>query len=161
MSYEFDCPACRRSFSPSGSGYESRLTSSNPSASALKKKRRHKYPKKFFPTRFNRLRLKIAWIHKREFYSSSGEPMSTQAQIAANQKNSQNSTGPKSETGKAVSCRNNFRHGFTWRIRHGPLRGLLIGVTKLSVAPAILLFVTRSLSAPDADRLSSSVGDPN
>jgi len=113
MSYEFDCPACRRSFSPSGSGYESRLTSSNPSASALKKKRRHKYPKKFFPNRFNRLSLKIAWIHKREFYSSSGEPMSTQAQIAANQKNSQNSTGPKSETGKAVSCRNNFRHGFT------------------------------------------------
>ena len=46
--------------------------------------------------------------------------MSTQAQIAANQKNSQNSTGPKSETGKAVSCRNNFRHGFTGAFGMGP-----------------------------------------
>src|SRR6185437_6664458 len=39
--------------------------------------------------------------------------MSTQAQIAANQKNAQLSTGPKSDTGKAASCRNNFRYGFT------------------------------------------------
>ena len=43
--------------------------------------------------------------------------MSTQAQIAANQKNSQNSTGPKSETGKAASSQNNFRHGFTGAFR--------------------------------------------
>jgi hypothetical protein len=39
--------------------------------------------------------------------------MSTQAQIAANQANSQLSTGPKSETGKAAAARNNFRHGLT------------------------------------------------
>jgi hypothetical protein len=39
--------------------------------------------------------------------------MSTPAQIAANQKNSQLSTGPKSEEGKAASSKNNFRHGFT------------------------------------------------
>ena len=43
--------------------------------------------------------------------------MSTQAQIAANQKNSQKSTGPKSETGKAASSQNNFRHGFTGGFR--------------------------------------------
>lgn len=39
--------------------------------------------------------------------------MSTPAQIAANQKNSQLSTGPKSEEGKSASSKNNFRHGFT------------------------------------------------
>ena len=43
--------------------------------------------------------------------------MSTPAQIAANQKNSQLSTGPKSETGKAASSQNNFRHGFTGAFR--------------------------------------------
>jgi len=37
--------------------------------------------------------------------------MSTPAQVAANQANSQHSTGPKTETGKATSCLNNFRHG--------------------------------------------------
>ncbi len=39
--------------------------------------------------------------------------MSTSAQIAANQKNAQLSSGPKTEAGKANSCLNNFRHGFT------------------------------------------------
>ncbi len=39
--------------------------------------------------------------------------MSTEAQIAANRANSQLSTGPKSEEGKAASSQNNFRHGFT------------------------------------------------
>jgi hypothetical protein len=33
------------------------------------------------------------------------------AQLLANRANAQYSTGPKSETGKAVSSRNNFRHG--------------------------------------------------
>ena len=37
--------------------------------------------------------------------------MSTQAQQAANQANAQKSCGPKTETGKATSCFNNFRHG--------------------------------------------------
>ena len=37
--------------------------------------------------------------------------MSTPAQIAANQANSQHSTGPKTEEGRAASCLNNFRHG--------------------------------------------------
>jgi low affinity Fe/Cu permease len=37
--------------------------------------------------------------------------MSTSAQVATNQANSQHSTGPKTEEGKAVSCLNNFRHG--------------------------------------------------
>jgi hypothetical protein len=41
--------------------------------------------------------------------------MSTAAQIAANQANSQHSTGPTSETGKAASSRNNFKFGFTGR----------------------------------------------
>jgi hypothetical protein len=41
--------------------------------------------------------------------------MSTAAQIAANQANSQHSTGPTSETGKAASSRNNFKFGFTCR----------------------------------------------
>jgi len=39
--------------------------------------------------------------------------MSTPAQIAANQANSQLSTGPTSESGKAAAARNNFRHGLT------------------------------------------------
>ena len=38
--------------------------------------------------------------------------MSTPAQIAANQANSQHSTGPKSPEGKAASCKNNFQYGF-------------------------------------------------
>jgi hypothetical protein len=37
--------------------------------------------------------------------------MSTLAQIAANRANSQLSTGPKTETGKAAAARNNTRHG--------------------------------------------------
>ena len=41
--------------------------------------------------------------------------MSTAAQIAANQANSQHSTGPSSETGKAASSRNNFKFGFNCR----------------------------------------------
>ncbi|MBV9759605.1 MAG: hypothetical protein JO340_03485 [Acidobacteriaceae bacterium] len=43
--------------------------------------------------------------------------MSTEAQICANRENAQHSTGPKSETGKAASCLNNFRHGFTGAFR--------------------------------------------
>ena len=39
--------------------------------------------------------------------------MSTPAQVAANQQNAQHSTGPKSDTGKAASWHNNFRHGLT------------------------------------------------
>ena len=39
--------------------------------------------------------------------------MATEAQITANQANSQHSTGPKSETGKAASCKNNFKYGLT------------------------------------------------
>ncbi len=37
--------------------------------------------------------------------------MSTQAQTAANEANAQHSTGPKTAEGKAIACRNNFRHG--------------------------------------------------
>ncbi len=48
-----------------------------------------------------------------EFYSSDGKPMSTPAQIAANQKNSQLSTGPNTEEGKAASSKDDLRHGFT------------------------------------------------
>ena len=39
--------------------------------------------------------------------------MSTSAQISANQSNAQRSTGPKTELGKAIASRNNFRYGFT------------------------------------------------
>src|ERR1700761_7502360 len=39
--------------------------------------------------------------------------MSTEAQICANQANSQHSTGPKTDEGKAASCMNNFRWGLT------------------------------------------------
>jgi hypothetical protein len=38
--------------------------------------------------------------------------MATEAQIAANRENAQHSTGPKSEEGKANSCKNNTRWGF-------------------------------------------------
>jgi hypothetical protein len=37
--------------------------------------------------------------------------MATNAQITANQINSQSSTGPRTEEGKQTSARNNFRHG--------------------------------------------------
>jgi hypothetical protein len=37
--------------------------------------------------------------------------MATPSQISANQLNSQSSTGPKTEAGKAASALNNFRHG--------------------------------------------------
>jgi|ERR1700728_4351 hypothetical protein len=43
--------------------------------------------------------------------------MPTESQIRANQQNAQHSTGPKSEEGKAASCMNNFRHGFTGAFR--------------------------------------------
>jgi hypothetical protein len=39
--------------------------------------------------------------------------MSTRAQILANQANAQLSTGPRSEEGKAISSKNNLRHGLT------------------------------------------------
>ncbi len=39
--------------------------------------------------------------------------MSTESQIRANRENAQHSTGPKTESGKAASCMNNFRFGFT------------------------------------------------
>jgi hypothetical protein len=39
--------------------------------------------------------------------------MSTNAQIAANQANSQHSTGPNTAEGKAASCLNNFKTGLT------------------------------------------------
>ncbi|MGI8958969.1 MAG: hypothetical protein ACR2IV_04235, partial [Bryobacteraceae bacterium] len=39
--------------------------------------------------------------------------MTTSAQLAANQANAQRSTGPKTPEGKAISARNNFRHGFS------------------------------------------------
>jgi hypothetical protein len=38
--------------------------------------------------------------------------MSTQAQISANRENAKHSSGPATEAGKAVSCKNNFRYGF-------------------------------------------------
>ena len=38
--------------------------------------------------------------------------MATQAQVDANQANSQKSTGPKTEEGKATSSRNRLSHGF-------------------------------------------------
>ena len=37
--------------------------------------------------------------------------MSTESQIRANRENAQHSTGPTTESGKAASCMNNFRHG--------------------------------------------------
>jgi hypothetical protein len=39
--------------------------------------------------------------------------MSTEAQISANQSNSQHSTGPKTEAGKATSSQNSWKHGLT------------------------------------------------
>ena len=39
--------------------------------------------------------------------------MATPAQIEANRQNSQKSSGPKTEAGKARSCRNRLSHGFT------------------------------------------------
>ncbi|MBV9081983.1 MAG: hypothetical protein JOZ62_04850 [Acidobacteriaceae bacterium] len=43
--------------------------------------------------------------------------MSSPAQLAANRANAQRSTGPRSEEGKAVSSRNNFKHGFRGEFR--------------------------------------------
>jgi hypothetical protein len=47
---------------------------------------------------------------------TAAEPQNNQisaAQLAANQANAQLSTGPSSEAGKAISSRNNLRHGLT------------------------------------------------
>jgi hypothetical protein len=41
------------------------------------------------------------------------KPMSTTAQMIANQANAQHSTGPRTEAGKTTSSQNNLRHGFT------------------------------------------------
>ena len=43
--------------------------------------------------------------------------MSTTAQVLANQQNAQRSTGPATESGKAASSQNNFRHGLTGAFR--------------------------------------------
>jgi multidrug resistance efflux pump len=43
--------------------------------------------------------------------------MSSTAQVLANQLNAQRSTGPVTETGKAASSQNNFRHGLTGAFR--------------------------------------------
>jgi hypothetical protein len=43
--------------------------------------------------------------------------MPTDAQISANQRNAQFSTGPKTDAGKAASSQNNFRHGFCGAFR--------------------------------------------
>src|ERR1700709_993997 len=42
-----------------------------------------------------------------------GAKMSTEAQISANQTNAKNSTGPKTEAGKAASSQNSWKHGLT------------------------------------------------
>jgi hypothetical protein len=42
--------------------------------------------------------------------------MATKAQIEANRRNAQNSTGPKTAEGKAKSCMNRLSHGFAARI---------------------------------------------
>jgi len=47
--------------------------------------------------------------------------VSTEKQIAANQANSQHSTGPQTEEGKAKSCLNNFRWGFCGAFKVLPL----------------------------------------
>lgn len=39
--------------------------------------------------------------------------MSSQKQIDANRRNSQHSTGPKTEVGKRISARNSFKHGLS------------------------------------------------
>ena len=43
--------------------------------------------------------------------------MSTESQIRANRENSQHSTGPSTDAGKAASCQNNFRHGLAGLFR--------------------------------------------
>lgn len=43
--------------------------------------------------------------------------MSTTAQVLANQQNAQRSTGPVTQSGKAASSQNNFRHGLTGGFR--------------------------------------------
>jgi len=46
-------------------------------------------------------------------HSKGATHMATDSQVHANQLNAQHSTGPKTEEGKAASCMNNFRFGFT------------------------------------------------
>jgi len=41
--------------------------------------------------------------------------MASEAQIVANRRNAQRSTGPRTEAGKAVACQNGLRHGFLAR----------------------------------------------
>jgi len=43
--------------------------------------------------------------------------MSTSAQIAANQANAKHSTGPRTDTGKAIASNNRLRYGLTGAFR--------------------------------------------
>jgi hypothetical protein len=52
---------------------------------------------------------------RRRFFSPQEHPMSTSAQIAANQANAQLSTGPRTPEGKAASSANATREGFCAR----------------------------------------------
>ena len=41
--------------------------------------------------------------------------MASAAQMVANQRNAQKSTGPRTAGGKAIACQNSLRHGFLAR----------------------------------------------
>jgi hypothetical protein len=45
--------------------------------------------------------------------TKSAKPLFTEAKLEANRANAQLSTGPRTADGRAISARNNFRHGFT------------------------------------------------
>ena len=73
--------------------------------------------------------------------------MSTQKQIAANQSNSQRSTGPRSAEGKAAASQNNLRHGFTGEFR------LLAWEDPSAYHQLLLSFVTQYTPADFAEQI--------
>jgi hypothetical protein len=78
---------------------------------------------KILPTNFHRKIIPSLFIHltkpdtlpphtlARSLARRSNISISTEAQIRANRENAQHSTGPITESGKAASGLNNFRHG--------------------------------------------------
>jgi hypothetical protein len=60
--------------------------------------------------------------------------MATEKQVAANRRNAQRSTGPRTAAGKSNSSRNSFRHGLSGACRNGEESDAAINDLALEIA---------------------------